>query len=305
MSTWAIRQVFATREERQAMRRETVGDRDTQGGFALILAILALLLLTFLGLTLATTTSTELQIANNYRWSQQARYNAEAGLQAAKALLRGMDWSQILPPERIETISWDGLTPPGGAGGGVVPILSRNDAWGNPSRNFENWQCDERGNGIGYGVVLDDGGADGPVQYRSNIFGQDLNGAFTLWVRRPTHRRSDGFLGDVPCCPPHYDPLVDNDTLILVSEGVAPFTGGASGTAFVQSNQSVQVVEAVLSRVVATGNAPCGTRGGQAGGAPSGAGFGGCDPITGEGLEPVVGEANTGTTGGLGDTGAQ
>ena len=42
-------------------------------GFALILAILAHAP-EFLGLTLATTTSTELQIATNYRWSQQARY---------------------------------------------------------------------------------------------------------------------------------------------------------------------------------------------------------------------------------------
>ena len=51
----------------------------SERGFALVLAILALMLLTFLGLTLAATTSTELKIASNYRWSQQARYNAEAG----------------------------------------------------------------------------------------------------------------------------------------------------------------------------------------------------------------------------------
>jgi len=50
--------------------------RRSERGFALILAILSLMLLTFLGLTLATTTSTELQIATNYRWSQQALYNA-------------------------------------------------------------------------------------------------------------------------------------------------------------------------------------------------------------------------------------
>ncbi len=56
-------------------------------GFALVLAILALMLLTFLGLTLATTTSTELQIATNYRWGQQALYNAEAGLEAGKVIL--------------------------------------------------------------------------------------------------------------------------------------------------------------------------------------------------------------------------
>jgi Tfp pilus assembly protein PilX len=47
-------------------------NRRTESGFALILAILALLLLTFLGLTLTATTSTEMQIANNYRYAQQA-----------------------------------------------------------------------------------------------------------------------------------------------------------------------------------------------------------------------------------------
>ena len=54
-------------------------DRRHEGGFALILAILALMLLTFLGLTLATTTSTELRIATNYRWNTQALYNAGGG----------------------------------------------------------------------------------------------------------------------------------------------------------------------------------------------------------------------------------
>ena len=76
--------------------------RSRQAGFALILAILSLMLLTFLGLTLAATTSTELQIATNYRWSQQALYNAEAGLEAAKLLLAQIarvdgDFRNILP----------------------------------------------------------------------------------------------------------------------------------------------------------------------------------------------------------------
>ena len=65
--------------------RDRATDRAAgEGGFALILAILSLMLLTFLGLTLAATTSTELQIATNYRWSQQALYNAEAGIEAAR-----------------------------------------------------------------------------------------------------------------------------------------------------------------------------------------------------------------------------
>ena len=76
-----------------------------ESGFALVLAILSLMLLTFLGLTLATTTSTELQIATNYRWSQQAHYNAEAGLEAAKLLLAQVarvdaNFRNILPQAR-------------------------------------------------------------------------------------------------------------------------------------------------------------------------------------------------------------
>ena len=61
--------------------------RAREAGMALVLAIMALMLLTFLGLTLAATTSTELQIATNYRWSEQARYNAEAGVEAGKVIL--------------------------------------------------------------------------------------------------------------------------------------------------------------------------------------------------------------------------
>jgi len=62
-------------EAREAMSHKSF-ERGHERGFALILAILALMLLTFLGLTLATSTSTELRIATNYRWNQQALYNA-------------------------------------------------------------------------------------------------------------------------------------------------------------------------------------------------------------------------------------
>ena len=63
-----------------------------EAGFALILAILALMLMTFLGLTLATSTSTELQIATNYRYSQQALYNAYAGVDVGKVVLRNIEF---------------------------------------------------------------------------------------------------------------------------------------------------------------------------------------------------------------------
>ena len=113
-------------KERYVMyAREDRGPRaHRQAGFALILAILSLMLLTFLGLTLAATTSTELQIATNYRWSQQALYNAEAGLEAAKLLLAQVaqvdgDFRNILPTAR--TVTWNyGVT--GSAGGPPNPL---------------------------------------------------------------------------------------------------------------------------------------------------------------------------------------
>jgi hypothetical protein len=250
------------------------GARAEEGGFALILAILALLLLTMLGLALAATTSTELQIATNYRWSQQALYNAEAGVEVGKAVLRNVNWTTILPAARTTTpgAPWDGKTSASGPGGGATPLYSRSDQWGNPSRNFENANCDQKGYGMGYGVVLDDGSANAPYQYvgAAQTFGQNLNGSFTLWVRRPLNYRGDTRLEDYSA---------DNANLILVAEGVAPFTEGNITTSFGAANRAVQVIEVTLFRTTTTTPSTCGFRSGQVGGSPLGAGFGGCDVL--------------------------
>jgi hypothetical protein len=268
----------STEEARRAMREDK---NRPEAGFALVLAILALLLLTFLGLTLAATTSTELQIATNYRWGQQAYYNAEAGMEAAKSLLRTMDWPALEPCVRgvggcAGTLKWDPAT---FTSPGVRPgtPYSRPDAAGNASRNFENGNCDARGNGVGYGVVLDDGGANAPYQNVESVFGQALNGAFTLWLRRALIPNDDGSFSDSP----------DPDAFVLTAEGSAPF---ARGNAFTQANRAVFVIEAALSRNLDAGKV-CGGRGGQMGNGPEGAGFSACDPITGEGLAGVLGAA--------------
>jgi Tfp pilus assembly protein PilV len=263
--------------------REDVVDRGSEAGFALILALLALMLLTFLGLALATSTSTELRIATNYRWQQQALYNAEAGIEAGRALLRGMNFETILAPARATT--WDGATAATAAGGGAVAPNTRNDQWGNATRNFEGWNCDKRGFGMGYGVVLDDGGTNAPYQYKSTIFGQTLNGAFTLWIRRPVlPSLANGTFSDYG---------VDNDHLLLVAEGVAPYNGAMMSNAKVAGNASVQVIEILLSRA-GSGASVCGTRTGQAGQGPEGAGFSACDPITGAGVTAALGAGVTG-----------
>jgi type IV pilus assembly PilX-like protein len=269
-----------------------------EAGFALILAILALMLLTFLGLTLVTTTSTELQIATNYRWSQQALYNAEAGVEAAKSLLQGYDWVASMPAARAAT--WNGSTPPTQAGGTppAVAPQARNDEWGNATRNFENWECDTRANGMGYGVVLDDGGPAGPHQYRTTLLGNNLMGSTTLWVRRPTWHNLDGTLTDFSDT---IDATDGDSVVILTAEGIAPYTGGVATLATSAANRAVQVVEVVLRKQPLVVLGPCGNRAGQAGAGAEGAGFSGCDPITGAGVASGL-PAGTVTGGGADNT---
>jgi hypothetical protein len=63
------------------------------------------------------------------------------------------------------------------------------------------------------------------------------------------------------------------------------------------ANRAVQVLEVVLSMQTRLTNDPCATRAGQAGGGSEGAGFGGCDAITGAG---VVAGAPAGSVTGTG-----
>jgi hypothetical protein len=267
------------------------GDRTagSESGFALVLALLTLMLLTFLGLTLATSTTTELRIATNYRWQQQALYNAEAGVEAGKALLRAMNWQAILPAPR--DTPWSGIASPSPnvPGGGASAPFSR------ATRNFEGWQCDKRGNGMGYGVVLDDFTPTAPYQYKTNVLSQSLNGAFTLWVRRPPFLMPEGGTRDYgPTIPVPY--TGDNNHLILVSEGVAPYTGAQMASSLNAGNAAVQVIEVLLSRGATSASSPCGTRGGQAGQGSEGSGFSACDPVTGAGIASGFGAAATGTS---------
>lgn len=280
----------------------TSSERSNAAGFALILAILALMLLTFLGLTLATMTSTELQIATNYRWSQQALYNAEAGIEFGKTLLRNMNWSLVLPAPRMGppptgvTCTASGPSTgfrcwrPSGTWTPTVPAepppYARADPHGLPTRNFENSSCDRYGGGMGYGVVLDDGGAN-PAPYQNVTTAgagiPPLNGAFTLWVRRQVLMNVDGSLSDAPAGT--------DLTVVLTAEGTAPYTGETSDLSMVQTNRSIRVLEATLSRTLST---PCGTRGGQVGGGPEGSNFSPCDPISGDSLNGVLGTTPAG-----------
>jgi hypothetical protein len=249
-----------------AMENRSRDGRRGEGGFALVLAILSLMLLTFLGLTMAATTSTELQIATNYRWSQQALYNAEAGLEAARVILAntggtGTGWQGILPTARTTPWQLGTAPPPGGTSEG---------------RDYERADCDQRA-GVGYGLVL----ADTARRYENISSFQDttLNGAFTLWVRRALEPQTDGTYVDDD----------NNERLIVVSEGVAPYTGAMKGevlsgaaSALIRSRQAVRILETRLTLGTATTGKPCGLGAGrgQEGGSAMGENFNPCVNIT-------------------------
>ncbi len=273
--------------------KRIVRRRRSDAGFALVLAILALMLLTFLGLTLAVTTSTELQIATNYRWSQQAFYNAEAGLEAGRLILANTPlWQGIVPFNR--TPAWP-YTP------GTVPAPP---TWTGPgTRNFESRSCDYRG-GQGYGVVLNAAAPGGGVQLWENISSWvasaqtvgPLNGAFTLWVRRELQPQGTQLIDDAT------GPVT---TLVLTAEGVAPYIG--AGTAFTKANQARRLLE--MSVTLATG-AACRQYAGQRGGAPSGENFDPCSALSSGAAGSLAGAFGAGAgrvggVGGLSSTGAQ
>ena len=258
--------------------------RSSERGFALILAILSLMLLTFLGLTLATTTSTELQIATNYRWSQQALYNAEAGLEAARVILSGTanpttGWTGALPTPRPGT--WlEGAAP-----GPLDPTVGR---------DFFRANCDTKG-GVGFGKVVFDGVTryENVSEYPAGS-GQVLNGGFTIWIRRLLTMTDTGQYGDNTA----------SNLLVIVAEGVAPF--GGPGDAFTRARQATRLLETRFNLEQTEAGEPClGAQAGQEGGSPMGENFNPCAPITpgaGGSLQNAFGGAGAGA---LTSTGVQ
>lgn len=235
---------------------------EAQRGFALILSILALMLLTFLGLTLATTTSSELQIATNYRWSQQAYYNAEAGIEAGKIMLRAIpqDWSTVLPNPRA---AWPATDPAPDCGQGGLCA-------GTPAatRNWEGVDCDVR-NGSGYGAVLL--GNENIQQYQGRV----VRGAFTLWVKRDVIAEGAN--------------LVDedlNNVLVLTSEGVAPQPVTVGGS-ILQAARAVRVLQVKLFYGSITRG--CQAAEGQTGTTAGGSNFGACAPLDEGSLDQALG----------------
>jgi hypothetical protein len=286
------------------MSMETQVNSGRERGFALILALLALMLLTFLGLTLATTTSTELQIATNFRWSQQAYYNAEAGIEAAKVILRDVPdlpapnngWNSVLPvaaPNAAARAPWQSYAgsavnpaikcgpPPYGTGAcGAAPVPGA-------GRNWEGVDCDTK-SGTGYGVVLAGGAnpftqaggaATGAYENVTSFRGQPIAGAFTLWVRRDLTSDPANITNQIMDDP-------DPTSLILTSEGVAPTPSNVGG-ALQLSARAVRVLQVKLTRALITN--PCQAAEGQTGGTAAGSNFGACAPLAAGSVDSALG----------------
>lgn len=263
--------------------REARGPRTRkQAGFALILAILSLMLLTFLGLTLAATTSTELQIATNYRWSQQALYNAEAGLEAAKLLLAQVaevdgDFRNILYSPRL---AWWNYGVTGTSGGPPSPTPGGRTGL----RDYERMGCADRA-GVGFGRVLSSPvGSKQPGDYQdvSTYMSSTLNGAFTIWVRRELEPGSGLFTGQ-------WRDDQDNSHIVITAEGIAPYQSQTDNIA--RANQARRTLELSVRLLMNQGNR-CQGLAGQEGLGASGENFDPCSPLTSSGVGAAFGNPN-------------
>jgi Tfp pilus assembly protein PilX len=227
-----------------ARRQRDTRPGASESGVALIMALLALLLLTAVGLTLATSTSTEVQVAANYRWSLQALYNAEAGIEVAKSTLAGVDWDDH---PKARTPPWDPAAVSAPVAAPSVTDVETAARVGTVTRDFEMGRCDALGNGMGYGVIMPDlrggtGTLNAALADVSTYGGQNLNGAFTLWYRKPRKYDKNGTVAD-------FDKAAATDyganVVIVVAEGVAPTSNTVlSGAA--TAGRAVQIVEATL-----------------------------------------------------------
>jgi Tfp pilus assembly protein PilX len=84
---------------RTSTARRTIGQARAHGerGIALVVALMAMMLLTALGLTLMLTTTTETMIAANYRDGIEGMYAADAGIERTmQDLLTVPDWNNVL-----------------------------------------------------------------------------------------------------------------------------------------------------------------------------------------------------------------
>jgi hypothetical protein len=192
--------------------------RAGSAGSAFVISILVLFVLSVLGLALMLTTTAEKDISVNYRWSEMAFFNADAGLEFGKNVLAGYvlrdgDFRLALPPARTAgqmNNPPEALCAPAAPGcrdyqfnlpqGGVTLYIGR-------------VLRDQNGRLLQY-----DFRNPAPGDLRGDVDGDgtiDVSGSVTIWVRRPIQGNADyGALG-TPSADRH-------DRAIITAEGVAP-----------------------------------------------------------------------------------
>ncbi len=112
--------------------------QDSQRGVALLMAIIALLLVTAVGVGMMALTDTETGINANFRDAEVASYAARAGLEEARDRLRPSNPSPLTPPPTLPSNS-----------GGVIYILNPNSAsqaitpWTPGTNFFDDELCHE------------------------------------------------------------------------------------------------------------------------------------------------------------------
>jgi len=205
-------------------------------GSAFVISILVLFVLTVLGLALMLTTSTEKDIAVNYRWGEQAFFNADAALEYGKNVLASYallnaDFNAILPPPRP---SGSTTVVNGALWGDALPIDPAACDPVNPGCRDNQYfidQCPQGGGPctrvyIGRVLARQDG-TDAMWDFRmplgtpgdlDNDGAADIEGTYTIWVRRP-------MVGDRDYGNPVTN--TENDRVILTAEGTAPGREGA------------------------------------------------------------------------------
>jgi len=192
--------------------------RAREAGTAFVIAVLVLFILTVLGLALVLIAHTEAEISVNLRWTEMARYNAEAGLEYAKNVLGAYaaspdgDFRRALPPPRSSAAMNqvpEVLCTPTRPGcrdyqfrivqGNATHFIGK--VLRDPSRNNRLLQYDFRDtNGQN---DLRSGDIDGDGR-------PDVQGTVTIWVRRPLIGGQD---------------YTYQDRVIITAEGTAPAAG--------------------------------------------------------------------------------
>ena len=215
----------------------------SEEGSAFVISILILFVLSVLGMALMLTTTTEKDIAINYRWGEQAFFNADAALEYGKNvlgdwLLQDGDFSGVLPQARDDVTVANSDAPWGAARPADTDPLVCNNPSAPGCRDYQYFvdHCPPGGAGpcvrvyIGKVLLRTD---KTPVKYDFRLPGgavagdvdgdgiADLEGTVTLWVRRPVVGTRDyGF-------PDGGNPNGLNDRVILTAEGTAPGAMGA------------------------------------------------------------------------------